>query len=70
MASAPLQRHVNAAGDSGYVLDGRRERYPMSMRRMTPILLAALVVTGLSISAGRRAQRFLAELPIVDHSDA
>jgi hypothetical protein len=42
----------------------------MSMRRMKPILLAALVVTGLSIGAGRRAQRFLSDLPIVDHSDA
>jgi hypothetical protein len=41
----------------------------MSMRRMTPLFLAVLVVTGLSISAGRRAQRFLSDLPIVDHSD-
>jgi hypothetical protein len=37
---------------------------------MTPILLAFLVVAGLSIGAGRRAQRFLSDLPIVDHSDA
>lgn len=42
----------------------------MSMRRMTAILLALLVVTGLSIGVGRRAQRFLSDLPIVDHGDA
>jgi hypothetical protein len=41
----------------------------MSMRRMTPILLAVLVAAGLSIGAGRRAQRFLSDLPIVDHND-
>jgi hypothetical protein len=49
---------------------GRRERYPMSMRRTTAILLAVAVAAGLSIGAGRRAQRFLSELPIVDHNDA
>jgi hypothetical protein len=42
----------------------------MSMRRMTAILLAVLIVTGLSIGVGRRAQRFLSDLPIVDHGDA
>jgi hypothetical protein len=43
---------------------------PMRMRQMTQILLAVLVAAGLSISVGRRAQRFLSDLPIVDHSDA
>jgi len=47
-----------------------RERDPMSMRRMTAVLLAVLVVTGLSIGAGRRAQRFFTDLPIADHADA
>jgi hypothetical protein len=42
----------------------------MNMRRMTSILLAVLVVAGLSIGVGRRAQRFLSDLPIVDHNDA
>jgi hypothetical protein len=42
----------------------------MSMRRMTAILLAVLVVTGFSIGVGRRAQRVLSDLPIVDHGDA
>lgn len=42
----------------------------MRMRRMTAIILAALVVAGLSIGVGRRAQRLLADLPIVDHADA
>jgi hypothetical protein len=38
----------------------------MTMRRMAAVLLAVAVVAGLSIGAGRRAQRFLADLPIVD----
>jgi hypothetical protein len=42
----------------------------MSMRRMTAILLAVAVTAGLSIGVGRRAQRFLSDLPIVDHNDA
>ena len=42
---------------------------PMRMRQMTQILLVVLVVAGLSIGVGRRAQRFLSDLPIVDHSD-
>jgi hypothetical protein len=42
----------------------------MSMRRMTAVLLAVAVAAGLSIGAGRRAQRFLADLPLVDHAEA
>ena len=42
----------------------------MRMRRMAVVLLAVAVAAGLSIGAGRRAQRFLADLPIVDRSDA
>ena len=42
----------------------------MKMRRMAAMLLAVAVVAGLSITAGRRAQRFLADLPIVDHGDS
>jgi hypothetical protein len=41
----------------------------MSMRQMTAILLAVAVMAGLSIGVGRRAQRFLSDLPIVDHTD-
>jgi hypothetical protein len=37
---------------------------------MTAILLSIAVTAGLSIGAGRRAQRFLSDLPIVDHADA
>src|SRR3954468_2733498 len=46
------------------------ERYPMSMRRATAILLVVAVAAGLSIGVGRRTQRFLSDLPIVDHNDA
>ena len=42
----------------------------MRMRRMTVVLLAIAIMAGLSIGVGRRAQRFLSHLPIVDHSDA
>jgi len=42
----------------------------MTMRRMTAVLLMIAVVAGLSIGAGRRAQRLLADVPIVDHADA
>jgi len=42
----------------------------MRMRRMTAMLLAVAIMAGLSIGVGRRAQRFLSALPIVDHSDA
>ena len=42
----------------------------MRMRRMTAMLLAVAIMAGLSIGAGRRAQRFLSDLPIVDHNDA
>jgi hypothetical protein len=65
-ASARLQR-----GDRQWMysrMDG--ERYPMRMRRMTAVLLAVAIAAGLSIGVGRRAQRFLSDLPIVDHGDA
>jgi hypothetical protein len=42
----------------------------MRMRRMNAMLLAIAIMAGLSIGVGRRAQRFLSDLPIVDHSDA
>ena len=42
----------------------------MRMRRTTATLLAVAIMAGLSIGVGRRAQRFLSDLPIVDHSDA
>ena len=42
----------------------------MRMRRMTATLLAIAIMAALSIGVGRRAQRFLSDLPIVDHSDA
>jgi hypothetical protein len=42
----------------------------MRMRRMTTMLLAIAIMAGLSIGVGRRAQRFLSDLPIVDHKDA
>ena len=42
----------------------------MRMRRMTAVLLMVAVAAGLSIGAGRRAQRFLADVPIVDQADA
>jgi len=42
----------------------------MRMRRMTATFLAIAIMAGLSIGVGRRAQRFLSDLPIVDHSDA
>jgi hypothetical protein len=42
----------------------------MRMRRMTAMLLAVAIMAGLSIGMGRRAQRFLSDLPVVDHSDA
>ena len=42
----------------------------MRMRRMTATLLAIAIVAALSIGVGRRAQHFLSDLPIVDHSDA
>jgi hypothetical protein len=42
----------------------------MRMRRMNAMLLAIAIMAGLSIGVGRRAQRFLADLPIVDHADA
>jgi hypothetical protein len=42
----------------------------MRMRQMTAMLLAIAIMAGLSIGVGRRAQRFLSDLPIVDHSDA
>ena len=37
---------------------------------MTAMLLAIAIMTGLSVGVGRRAQRFLSDLPIIDHSDA
>jgi hypothetical protein len=37
---------------------------------MAAVLLAVAVAAGLSIGVGRRAQRFLADLPIVDRGDA
>jgi hypothetical protein len=37
---------------------------------MTAVLLMVAVAAGLSIGVGRRAQRFLADVPIVDHTDA
>jgi len=37
---------------------------------MTATLLAIAIMAGLSSGVGRRAQRFLSDLPIVDHSDA
>jgi hypothetical protein len=37
---------------------------------MNAMLLAIAIMAGLSIGAGRRAQRLLADLPIVDHADA
>jgi hypothetical protein len=37
---------------------------------MTAMLLAVAIMAGLSIGMGRRAQRFLSDLPVVDHSDA
>jgi hypothetical protein len=42
----------------------------MRMRRMTAMLMAIAIMAGLSVGVGRRAQRFLSDLPIVDHSDA
>ena len=42
----------------------------MRMRRMNAMLLAVAIMAGLSIGVGRRAQRFLSDLPIDDHSDA
>ncbi len=42
----------------------------MRMRRMTTMLMAIAITAGLSIGVGRRAQRFLSDLPIVDHKDA
>jgi hypothetical protein len=42
----------------------------MTRRRMTAVLLAVALMAGLCIGVGRRAQRFLSDLPIVDHSDA
>ena len=42
----------------------------MRMRRMNAMLLAVAIMAGLSIGVGRRAQRFLSDLPIVDDSDA
>lgn len=42
----------------------------MRMRPMTTMLLAIAIMAGLSIGVGRRAQRLLADLPIVDHADA
>lgn len=42
----------------------------MRMRQMTAMLLAIAIMAGLSIGVGRRAQRFLSDLPIVDHTDA
>ena len=42
----------------------------MRMRRMNAMLLAIAIMTALSIGVGRRARRFLTDLPIVDHSDA
>jgi hypothetical protein len=42
----------------------------MRMRRMTAMLLAIAIMAGLSVGVGRRAQRFLSDLPIVDHSEA
>jgi hypothetical protein len=42
----------------------------MSMRRMSAVLLAVAAMAGLSIGVGRRAQRLLSDLPIVDHADA
>ena len=41
----------------------------MRMRRMTAVLLTVAVMAGLSVGVGRRAQRFLSDLPIVDHGD-
>ena len=41
----------------------------MRMRRTTATLLAVAIMAGLSIGVGRRAQRFLSDLPIVDHND-
>jgi hypothetical protein len=37
---------------------------------MAAVLLAVAVMAGLSIGPGRRAQRLLSDLPIVDHADA
>jgi hypothetical protein len=37
---------------------------------MTATLLAIAIMAGLSIGVGRHAQRFLSDLPIVDHNDA
>jgi hypothetical protein len=37
---------------------------------MTAVLLTVAVMAGLSVGVGRRAQRFLSALPIVDHADA
>ena len=42
----------------------------MRVRRMTTMLMAIAIMAGLSIGVGRRAQRFLSDLPIVDHNDA
>lgn len=42
----------------------------MSMRRMTAVLMMVAVMAGLSIGVGRRAQRFLSDLPIVDHGES
>jgi hypothetical protein len=36
---------------------------------MTAVLLAVAAMAGLSVGVGRRAQRFLSDLPIVDQSD-
>jgi hypothetical protein len=37
---------------------------------MTAVLLTVAVMAGLSVGVGRRAQRLLSDLPIVDHADA
>jgi hypothetical protein len=36
---------------------------------MPAMLLAIAIMAALSVGAGRRAQRFLSDLPIVDHND-
>lgn len=41
----------------------------MRMRRMNAMLLVIAIMAGLSVSVGRRAQRFLSDLPIVDHGE-
>jgi hypothetical protein len=37
---------------------------------MAAVLLGVAVTAGLCIGVGRRARRFLSDLPIVDHTDA